>query len=289
MDTKGILDIIQRNGGNKAGLIAILEEIQAEYAYLPEAALRLVAKETGRSLADIYGVATFYKAFSLKPKGRHCISVCLGTACHVRGAQKIVEEFSQELGIKPGGTTPDNEVTLETVNCLGACALGPTVVADGHYFPHVSKSKVSEIITATGNGLENLDEKAEGRLFPLQVSCPLCRQSLMDPDHHIDGHPSIALDASFDGRKDRMRLSSLYGSRTPASGNAIPPNSVSRLICPHCQNEIPCFSDCLECGSPMAALYIREGTAWEVCTRRGCTGHMLNLNHINLYKTDEGN
>ncbi len=288
MDTKGILDIIQHNGENQAGLIAILEEIQAEYSYLPEEALRLVAKETGRSLADVYGVATFYKAFSLKPKGRHCISVCLGTACHVRGAQKIVEEFSQELGIKPGETTSDNEVTLETVNCLGACALGPTVVADGHYFPHVSRNKVSDIVDAARNGLETLDGKTDGRVFPLQVSCPVCRQSLMDPDHHIDGHPSVTLDASFNGRKDRVHLSSLYGSRAPASGNGVPHNSVTRLHCPHCQSEIPSFSDCLECGSPMAALYIREGCTWEVCTRRGCQGHMLNLNQIDLLKNDEG-
>jgi NADH-quinone oxidoreductase subunit E len=289
MDTKCILDIIHRNGKNKAGLIAILEEIQAEYSYLPEEALRLVAKETGRSLADIYGVATFYKAFSLKPKGRHCISVCLGTACHVRGAQKIVEEFSQELGIKPGETTPDNEITLETVNCLGACALGPTVVADGHYFPHVSKNKVSGIIDAAAKGLEKGDGESDGRMFPLQVSCPLCKQSLMDPDHRIDGHPSIALDVSFNGRKDRLRLSSLYGSRALGSGNEIPPNGVSRLYCPHCLEEIPSFSDCMECGSPMAALYIREGCTWEVCTRPGCRGHMLNLNQISLSKTDEGN
>ncbi|HQG30498.1 MAG TPA: NAD(P)H-dependent oxidoreductase subunit E [Deltaproteobacteria bacterium] len=288
MDTKGILEIIQRNGKNRAGLIAILEEIQAEYAYLPEAALRLVAKETGRSLADVYGVATFYKAFSLKPKGRHCISVCLGTACHVRGAQKIVEEFSQELGIKPGETTPDNEVTLETVNCLGACALGPTVVADGRYFPHVCKNKVNGIIDAAVKGLEHYDEKTDGRIFPLEVSCPVCRKSLMSPDHHIDGRPSVSLEVSLDGRRDRLHFSSLYGSRTPASGSEIPPSSVSRFHCPHCRNEIPCFSDCLECGSPMAALYIREGVVWEICTRRGCPGHMLNLRHINLHRADEG-
>ncbi|MDD5476576.1 MAG: NAD(P)H-dependent oxidoreductase subunit E, partial [Syntrophales bacterium] len=95
MDTKNILEIIQKHNKNNGELIAILEEIQQTCTYLPETALRLVAEETGQSLADVYGVATFYKAFSLKPKGKHCVSVCLGTACHVRGAQNIVEEFKR--------------------------------------------------------------------------------------------------------------------------------------------------------------------------------------------------
>ena len=92
--------------------------------------MRLVAREAGLSLTDIYGLATFYKAFSLKPRGKHCISACLGTACHVGGAERIVEKFKKQFDLEPSETTPDNEITFETVNCLGACTLGPIVVSD---------------------------------------------------------------------------------------------------------------------------------------------------------------
>lgn len=143
MNPEPILRIIEtHNKVDQTGLISILEDIQAEYSYLPEEALRIVAQKTSRSLVDIYGVATFYKAFSLKPRGKHLISVCLGTACHVRGGQAIASEFQRQLGIKPGETTPDHLITLETVNCLGACALGPIVVVDGHYFSNVSQNRV---------------------------------------------------------------------------------------------------------------------------------------------------
>ncbi len=138
MNPEPILRIIENHTrGSQTGLISILEDIQADYSYLPEEALRIVSEKTGRSLVDIYGVATFYKAFSLKPRGKHLISACLGTACHVRGGRAVASEFQRQLGIKPGETTSDNLITLETVNCLGACALGPIVVVDGHYFPNV--------------------------------------------------------------------------------------------------------------------------------------------------------
>src|SRR5690606_22695369 len=104
---------------------------------LPEQALREVADATGRPLVDVYGVATFYRAFSLKPRGKHVCTVCLGTACHVRGAPAVVSAFEKRLAVKAGETTSDEEFTLETVACLGACALGPIVVADGHYFSNV--------------------------------------------------------------------------------------------------------------------------------------------------------
>ncbi|MFC1737333.1 NAD(P)H-dependent oxidoreductase subunit E, partial [Candidatus Hydrogenedentota bacterium] len=126
--------------------LAILEEIQGEYGYLPEQALRIVADKTCRSLVDIYGVATFYRFFSLQPRGRQLISVCMGTACHVRGAPMVLEEFERQLGIRVGETTPDREFTLETVNCLGACALGPIVVLDGKYFSNVNTATVKQIL-----------------------------------------------------------------------------------------------------------------------------------------------
>lgn len=130
----------------QGGLIAILDGIQETYGYLPEDALRAVAGKTGRSLVDVYGVATFYRSFSLQPRGEHTISVCLGTACHVRGARMIVEEFERQLGIHAGETTPDGAFTLETVNCLGACALGPIVALDGRYYSKVTTAKVARIL-----------------------------------------------------------------------------------------------------------------------------------------------
>ena len=124
--------IAQKHNNELGGVIAILEEIQSKYSYLPEKALKTVAQETGRSLVDIYGVATFYKYFSLKPRGEHLVSVCLGTACHVRQGPVIAKEFENQLGIRAGETTSNREFSLDTVNCLGACARGPIVVVDGH-------------------------------------------------------------------------------------------------------------------------------------------------------------
>ncbi|MDD5475180.1 MAG: NAD(P)H-dependent oxidoreductase subunit E, partial [Syntrophales bacterium] len=220
--------------------------------------------------------------FSLKPRGKHHVSVCLGTACHVRGAQGIVDEFKQQLEIMPGETTDDNEISLETVNCLGACALGPAVVVDRHYFPHVSKGKVREIIAKARDGLEKIDVATDNRIFPLHVYCPTCKETLMDSDHPIDGHPCVKFDVSFNGKKGWLRLSSLYGSKAIALENEIPLNDLSQFHCPHCLNEIPSFSSCPECGSSMASLFVSEGCAWEICTRRGCRGHMLNLDQTNM-------
>lgn len=139
-------EIKQEWSGNNGSLIATLEEIQAEHGYLSEEALRAVSAQTGRSLVDVYGVATFYHSFSLKPRGKHLICACLGTACHVRGAPSIVEEFERCLGVRAGETTSDGEFTLETVNCLGACALGPIVVVDGRYFSNVDPAGVKDIV-----------------------------------------------------------------------------------------------------------------------------------------------
>ncbi|MCJ7728412.1 MAG: NAD(P)H-dependent oxidoreductase subunit E [Sedimentisphaerales bacterium] len=152
VDSKDILRILEKHSKDRGGLIAILEEIQAEYSYLPEKSLRIVSDKTGRSLVDIYGVATFYRSFSLKPRGKHLICACLGTACHVRGAPRIVEEFERQLGIERGQTTDDKEFTLETVNCLGACAIGPIVVMDGHYSSKVNATKVKHILKQTRAG-----------------------------------------------------------------------------------------------------------------------------------------
>ena len=127
-------------------LMSVLEEVQARYRYLPQDALILISESMGVPLSQTYGVATFYNAFSLKPKGRHVIHVCTGTACMVRGAKRVLERISDTLGIEPGETTEDGQFTLETVNCLGACALGPVVVADGVYSGEVTGKQASALL-----------------------------------------------------------------------------------------------------------------------------------------------
>ncbi len=124
-----VADLVKKLAKKHKGLlISILEDLQEHYNYLPEDVLKVVAEELDIPLRDVYGVATFYHAFSLKPRGKHCLTVCLGTACHVRGGARIADVVSHRLNIKPGETTEDKQFTLETVNCLGACALGPVII-----------------------------------------------------------------------------------------------------------------------------------------------------------------
>ena len=147
------LGSLQETGDAAGGLIGMLQAIQAKEGYLSEESLRALSSRTGRSLVDIYGVATFYRSFSLKPRGKHLICACLGTACHVRGAPRIAEELERQLEIKAGQSTPDGEFTLDTVNCLGACALGPVVVLDGRVFPNVHASGVHGILAKVRKGM----------------------------------------------------------------------------------------------------------------------------------------
>jgi len=138
--------IVEAHGCRKERVIAILQDIQDEFGYLPEDALRRVAERLGIPLIQVYGVATFFKAFRLKPRGRHVVTVCMGTACYVRGAPAVLAELKRLLGIEPGETTEDMQFTLETVNCLGACALGPVVVVDDEYHEKVTPGKVKAIL-----------------------------------------------------------------------------------------------------------------------------------------------
>jgi NADH-quinone oxidoreductase subunit E len=137
------LDRYQRDPGM---LVSVLQDIQAEYNYLPKEALVQVSQGLDIPLTQVYSVASFFKAFSLKPRGRHLINVCLGTACHVRGAVRILEEIERELGINPGETTKDLKYTLERVNCVGACALGPIVIVDGNYSGQMKSNKVKPLL-----------------------------------------------------------------------------------------------------------------------------------------------
>jgi NADH-quinone oxidoreductase subunit E len=146
VQTDRVNAFIRKHKNEKKALIAILQDVQAEYSYLPREALQQVARSVGVPLIDVIGVATFYRAFSLKPRGKHVVTVCMGTACHVRGGPKILEESERRLGVASGDTTEDGKFTLETVACLGCCAIGPVVVVDGDYHAQTSIRKVETII-----------------------------------------------------------------------------------------------------------------------------------------------
>ena len=146
IDLQAVCEIIERHGYQKASLIGILQDIQGEMNYLPRKALVQVGKSLDIPLTHIYEVATFYKAFSLEPRGKHTIQVCLGTACHVRGGSRVLDYLENRLEVKPGETTKDRSFTLESVNCLGACALGPIMVIDKKYFGKINTTKIESIL-----------------------------------------------------------------------------------------------------------------------------------------------
>lgn len=127
-------------------IVSILHNLQKKEGYLSENALKQLAKKININLAQIYGIATFYKSFNLVPQGEHTVTLCLGTACHVRGGERILNEITNFLGIKPGETTPDRFFTLKVVNCVGACAIGPVMIIDGKYYGHMSAIKAKKIL-----------------------------------------------------------------------------------------------------------------------------------------------
>lgn len=141
-----IAAIIDKYSGEKGQLISILQDIQSEFYYLPKEALVQVSDTMGIPSSQVYSVATFFKAFSLKPRGKYLINVCLGTACHVRGAARVLDQIERTLAINPGETTKDLKFTLETVNCMGCCALGPVVKIDDQYFGEMGPEKVNPLL-----------------------------------------------------------------------------------------------------------------------------------------------
>jgi NADH-quinone oxidoreductase subunit E len=138
--------ILERHDRNPANIIAILQDIQAKVNWLPEEDLRYVCTELSIPLSKMMGLATFYRAFSLTPRGKHIVQVCLGTACHVRGAVRILEAIERDLDVQPGETDGNLQWTLETVNCLGACALGPIMVVDGEYHGQMTSTKATRLM-----------------------------------------------------------------------------------------------------------------------------------------------
>jgi NADH-quinone oxidoreductase subunit E len=138
--------IIKKHGYEGSKIIQVLTDIQAEHNYLPRENLEYVSRKMRIPLSKIYSIATFYAAFSLRPRGKHLITVCTGTACFVRGVADVLKRIEDRLAIKAGFTTEDNMFTLETVNCLGACALAPIVVVDGEYYGQTTVQKVDAIL-----------------------------------------------------------------------------------------------------------------------------------------------
>ena len=146
MDNERIDQIIDKHQGEASSLIQVLLEIQSENHWLPAEVLEKVSKKLKVPLNRIRHIATFYKAFSLVPKGRHEIHVCMGTACHVRGSSRILDEVHRNTGIRPGETDLDLKFSLETVNCLGCCALGPVMVVDGEYHGKMAPAKAEDVL-----------------------------------------------------------------------------------------------------------------------------------------------
>ena len=146
MESSEIDKIIKQYRKKESAILAILQDIQTKEKYLPKEVLEQVSQKMQLPMTDIFRIATFYNALSIKPRGRHKIDVCLGTACHVRGGTKIIDKLSRDLGIQVGGTTKDKRFTLESVRCVGCCSLGPVMVVDGNVFGRLTQEKVPGLL-----------------------------------------------------------------------------------------------------------------------------------------------
>lgn len=143
---KQITEIVERYKDEPTATMMILEDIQKEYGYIPLEVQELVSDLTGVPVSEIYGVVTFYSFFSMTPKGKYVVGICLGTACYVKGAQLVLDKFSELLGIAPGETTEDGLFTLDVLRCIGACAIAPAVSINGKVYPQVKVDNVKKII-----------------------------------------------------------------------------------------------------------------------------------------------
>lgn len=143
---KKICEICDKYASEKTPLMMILSDIQNEFGYIPLDAQQIVSEKTGISVAEIYGVVTFYSFFSLKPKGKYVIGCCMGTACYVKGAQLVMDKFCEILGINPGETTEDGMFTIDALRCIGACGIAPAVSINGKVYPKLSVDQVASII-----------------------------------------------------------------------------------------------------------------------------------------------
>jgi len=270
--------------GNRLNLISVLQAVQNTYGYLPESALRKIAGETGDSINRLYSLASFYKSFSFTPHGDHVVSICMGTACHVRKAPGLVDEFSAQLGIEPGETSDDQEFSLETVNCLGACALGPVAVVDGTYYPKLRPTKVKGLIKQLRKGISEEDLLDDPRVFPITVACPRCRASLMDEEHPIDGQPSCRFGIRHQGEEGTLRLSSLWGSsKRIVEHGKLDEGETPGFFCPSCGETLETTIECPQCEAPQVPMLLGEGEGLAIiCSRQGCSEHLLDLQGTSL-------
>lgn len=149
MDLTIVEQLLEKRGGEPSDVLEVLQDIQAEYRHLPEEALYRVSEKLAVPLIEVFRLANFYKAFTLTPRGKHLMTVCTGTACHVQGAPRFVDELLSLLQVHPGETTEDGLFTVETVNCVGACALAPVVIMDGRYYDHMTTAKLRALIEET--------------------------------------------------------------------------------------------------------------------------------------------
>ncbi len=149
---KAFRALLEEWSGITGNVIPLLQKTQDIYGYLPQEAMRQIARVTGRSPAEIYGVATFYAQFRFTPMGKHVMKVCHGTACHVQGADSLDTVVESRLGVAPGSTTKDGEFTVERVACLGCCSLAPVVMIDGEVYGRLTGDKLGKIVAGIGNG-----------------------------------------------------------------------------------------------------------------------------------------
>ncbi len=143
---QGVKDICDSYANEPSPLMMILSAVQKKYGYIPLEVQQVISEKTGIPVAEIYGVVTFYSFFSLKPKGKYVLGICLGTACYVKSSQQVVDKFSSLLGIEPGQTTKDGLFTIEAIRCIGACALAPAMSINGKVYPKVTPDQVGKII-----------------------------------------------------------------------------------------------------------------------------------------------
>lgn len=148
MHLKAIESLLEQSKSQPHQLIEVLQDVQESYGYIPEEAMIAISKNLGVPLIEVYRVASFYKAFSLKPRGKNVLTLCLGTACHVRQAKLLHNQALTQLQVKPGEVTEDGLFSVEHVNCLGACALGPVVVQNGTYYHHMTPGKIRTLINS---------------------------------------------------------------------------------------------------------------------------------------------
>lgn len=159
--TEVIAGIVAAYPADRRYALAAMQDMQHEFNYIPEEGLTALSEHMGTPVAQLYAMATFYKALSLKPKGKHIIKVCNGTACHIRGSMNLVTGLKRELGIDPGETTPDGEFSVELVNCLGSCALAPVLLVDGTYHNKLKLEDVAGIVAHYAQSDAPSDEDGE--------------------------------------------------------------------------------------------------------------------------------